>query len=197
MFKLSGLSPEKLTMITTKWITVLLFLSVSLGVNKTFAEQGELREIILDQEDYSLEALQENNVTLENNQRRADLFNLQKAKFKIISGDLKTAVFYLNRISEKESVVTAIKKRYMAMIYFIQGRFDKSIKELNDKKLNNNNYYKQNCLLRLINFMATGDVLHLQQESKACQLTTHQWTNSSKIAPTQQTRRLGKAFWRP
>lgn len=183
-----------------KLLCVLLFLSLSIGNVFGQTNEDELKEITLEGQEYTLEAANDAHLTQDNNQRQVDIFNLQKAKFKIISGDLKTAAFYLNRISEKESALTGIKKRYMAMIYFIEGRFDQSINELNDKRINNNNYFKQNCLLRLINFMALGDVLKLQQESKSCQFHTAPFSKNDqywldamlrlKIGDAQGLRRL-------
>ncbi|MBC7714076.1 MAG: hypothetical protein H7177_12105 [Rhizobacter sp.] len=184
-----------------KLTCALLFLSLFVGIGKSHADDEELlKEITLESEDYSLEASYETKITQDSNQRRIDLFNLQKAKFKIISGDLTTAAFYLNRISENESIVTGIKKRYMAMIYFIEGRYAQSIKELNDKRVNNNNYYTQTCLLRLINFMAVNDIYSIEHEKKSCQFYTAKFSKNDqfwldaminlKINDTQRLKRL-------
>jgi hypothetical protein len=159
---------------------VLLFLGLLVGIGRLHANEDELKEITLDGEEYTLQASNEATITQDNNQRKIDLFNLQKAKYKIISGDLPAAVFYLNRISEKESVVTRIKKRYMGMIYFIQGRFAQSINELNDKRVNNNNYYAQTCLLRLIDFMAVNDVTSIEHEKKSCQFYTSKFSRNDQ-----------------
>ncbi len=168
-----------------KALYVLLFLSLSVGFIPTKAHaqanEDELKEIILEGEEYSLDALTETNQIKDNNQRQVDLYNLQKAKFKMISGDLKLAEFFLGRISEKESAVMAIKKRYLAMIYFVQGRFDKSIKELDDPKVNNNNYFIQNCLLRLINFMAVNDVAAINREKQSCQFYTMKFSKNDQF----------------
>lgn len=164
-----------------KLICVLLFLSGFVRLAYAQVNEDEFKEIILEGEEYSLEASDAARLTIDNNARQLDLFNLQKAKFKMISGDLKTAAFYLNRISENESAVTAIKKRYMAMIYFIEGRFSQSLKELNDKRVNNNNYYSQICLLRLINFMAVNDIVAIQKEKKNCQFYTEKFSKNDQF----------------
>lgn len=165
-----------------KRLIALLFLSIFLGnTSHVLANENDLKEIILEQEDYSIEAFTETSITKENNQRRVDLYNLQKAKFKIINGDLKLASFFLNRISERESMVVAIKKRYLAMIHFIEGRFDKSIAELNDKRVNDNNYYTQTCLLRIINFMALNDVASINREKKACAFYTSKFSRNDQF----------------
>lgn len=167
-----------------KALCVLLFLSLAVGFIPrdlhAQANEDELKEIILEGEEYSLDALTETNLVKDNNQRQVDIYNLQKAKFKMISGDLNLAEFFLNRISEKESTLTAIKKRYLAMIYFVQGRFDKSIKELNDPKVNNNNYFIQNCLLRLINFMAVNDVAAINREKQSCKFYTAKYSKNDQ-----------------
>lgn len=182
-----------------KVICVLLFLSVFVGSVFAQSNEDELKEIILESDDTSIEAAYASSLTKDNNQRQVDLFNLQKAKFKLISGDLKLAEFFLNRISSNESVVTGIKKRYLAIIYFINGRFDKSLTELNDKRINNNNYYVQNCLLRLLNFMAVNDVPSLMREKGACQFYTSKfsrndqaWLESMIILKSGDTKALKK-----
>lgn len=166
---------------TTQILMAILFLSLSLRMTLSRASEEELREITFPNEDTLLEAFKESDLTRESNQRRIDLFNLQKAKFKIIGGDLKLAAFLLNRISDKESSILAIKKRYMAMIYFIEGRFDKSIAELNDKSLASNDYITQTCLLRLINFMALNDLAGLKRESKACTYYTAKFSKNDQL----------------
>ena len=110
-----------------KIICVFLFLSLFVGSCFAQSNEDELKEIFLDTEETSLEASNISSQIKENNQRHVDLFNLQKAKFKLISGDLKLAEFFLNRINDKESTLVPIKKRYLAIIHFINGRFDKSL----------------------------------------------------------------------
>lgn len=159
---------------------VILFLSISVGHCFAQSSENELKEITLEGEEYTPEASYEISLTKENNQRQADLYNLQKAKFKMINGDLKMAEFFLGRILDKESTITNIKKKYLALIYFIDGRFDKSITELNNKKVNHVDYYPQNCLLRLINFMAVNDIDSLKREKDACKYYTSKYSNNDQ-----------------
>ena len=160
---------------------VFLFLSIFVGNCFAQSNEDELKEIILDNEDTSLEASYMSSLIKENNQRHIDLFNLQKAKFKLISGDLKLAEFFLNRINDKDSVVVEVKKRYLAIIHFINGKFDKSIASLNEIKTNNNNYFVQNCLLRLINFMAVIDLEAVNREKNSCQTQTAKYSRNDQF----------------
>lgn len=164
-----------------KTLCVLLFLSLLVGRAYAQLEADELKEIILEGEETNLDAFYEANLTKDNNQRQLDLYYLQKAKFKMINGDLGQAEFYLSRISEKVSTVTAVKKRYMAIIYFINGRFDKSLKELNDSRVNNNNYYVQTCQLRLVNFMAINDIASIRREKEGCLFATAQYSRNDQF----------------
>jgi hypothetical protein len=164
-----------------KALYVLLFLSLFIGHGKSYADENELKEIQLEGEEYSLEAAYESSLTKDNNQRMIDIYNLQKAKFKIITGDLKLAEFYLSRINDKESQITSIKKKYLATIYFINGKFDKSIKELDDKMFSTNSYFAQNCLLRLINYMALNDIKGLNNDSAACKFYTAKFSKNDQF----------------
>ena len=164
-----------------KLICVYLFLSVFVGGAYAQSNEDELKEIFLDSEDTSIEASYHSSLIKENNQRHIDLFNLQKAKFKLIGGDLKLAEFFLNRISDKEAILVGIKNRYLAIIHFINGRFDKSIEKLEANKSKDNNYIVQTCLLRIINFIALNDLDSLNREKITCQLQTLKYSRNDQF----------------
>ena len=199
MFKLSGKRPEILSM---KTLCALLFLSVFGGISFAQTNEDELKEIMLEGVEYSLDAAYETGLIKDNNQKQVDLFNLQKAKFKMISGDLKTAEYFLNRISDKTSGVTGIKKRYLAVLHFINGRFDKSLKELNQSNMESTTSFTQNCLLRLINFMAVNDVEAIKRERAPCQFYTAKyskndqyWLNSMIQLKTQNSEAIRRSMY--
>ncbi len=156
----------------------MIILITGLILNCTFAfaqESGnELKELVIEVDESSMESFNENSIINENNQRVSDIYNLQKAKFKLINGDLKQAEFFLNRISEVQSQIVAIKKRYLATIYFIQNKFKDSLEMLASPKINNN-YVKQTCLLKMINYMALNKLDKIANEKDACiiQLTPY------------------------
>lgn len=141
---------------------------------------NEFKELILDEDDPTFEAFDENLITIENNQRISDIYNLQKAKFKLINGDLKQAEFYLNRISEIQSQVVAVKKRYLGTIYFLQGKFNDSLNTLNNTKLNNN-YINQICLLKLLNYMALNKNKEIMKEKDVCMLQTAKFSKNNQF----------------
>ncbi len=148
--------------------SIVFFILINFLGNSYSQDSGnELKELILEVDETSVESFNENSIINENNQRVSDIYNLQKAKFKLINGDLKQAEFYLNRISEVQSQIVAIKKRYLATIYFIQNKFKDSLEMLSSPKINNN-YVKQTCLLKIINYIALNNNQKVFNEKDAC-----------------------------
>lgn len=164
-----------------KMLHVLLFLSVLLLGQKIHADEGDIKEISLDDDEYSFEVFEENALIKENNQRRIDLYNLQKAKFKIISGDFKTAMFLLNRIDDQNLNLVKIKKRYQAIIHFINGQFYESLKILKDPKLKSEIYYPQTCVLRLLNYMTLNDYEGIEKEKRICMFYTEKYSRNDQF----------------
>lgn len=139
-----------------------------------------LSEIILDSDEDQYDFYAQKNLTAEHNQRQRDLYHLQKAKFKLINGDLTQAEFFLNRIDDKKSVLVNVKKRYMAMIYFLNNQFTKSLEMLNHPTVRVANYNKDVCLLRLINYIALNDIENLKREYNMCQVQTSKYSKNNQ-----------------
>lgn len=139
-----------------------------------------LTEIILDSEEDRYDFYAQQNQTIQNNQRQKDLYHLQKAKFKLINGDLLQAEFFLNRIDDKKSIVLNIKKRYMAIIYFLRNQFTQSIGMLNHPTLKIATYNSEICLLRMMNYIALNDIENLKIESRLCQIQTMKYSKNDQ-----------------
>ncbi len=156
----------------------LLFLIILLGFNlinpsalateADFLNSATLKEIWLEGDEYNESASLEAELQNESFIRGTDIDSLLKAKFKLVNGDLKFAKFYLNRIDDRKSKLSTIKKRYLAIISFIEGNFKESILYLSDKRFNENSLYPNICLLKLINYMAINDIDSIRKEKQAC-----------------------------
>ena len=139
-----------------------------------------LQEIWLENDEYNVNALLEAELSYSNYDRSRDLDNLIKAKFQFINGDLKLAKFYLNQIDENTSRVSEIKNRYLAIIAFIEGKFDRSIAYLKITKKNLNSNSPHSCLLKLINYMAINDVESLKREELECRLSSKKYSKNDQ-----------------
>jgi len=181
LFKLSEKVDEKLNM---KTLLVLLYLCTGVSFAqedfKPFSEDEGLKEIIFEDEEIESDAYYHASLVKEGNQRRIDLYNLQKSKFKMINGDLKTARFLLGRISDKNSQVAAIKQRYLAVINFIEGRFSDSLKLLETPVMQISTSYQQICLLKLINLMALNKSEEVKKESRGCMAQTDKYSRNDQ-----------------
>lgn len=172
---------------------VLLFLSLTLAFLAPFKKgqaQGlsnispaSLNEILLEEDEFKNAASYEVELQQDALNRSADLENLLRAKFKMINGDLRSAKFYLNRINDKKSQITIVKKRYQAIIAFIEGRFRESLEYLNDKKLTDPTFYTQICLLKILNYMVINDLDSLKKEKDACLFYTGKTSKTDLFWP--------------
>ena len=157
-----------------------LFLIIFLGFLDPSAKADDsevlasvkLKEIWFDEDQFVESASDEAELSNQAYTRGSDLDNLLHAKFKLINGDLRFAKFYLNRIDDKKSRVYPIKKRYLALIAFIEDHFQESIDHLSDKRFYENSIFRQICLLKLINFMAINDSESLRKDKESCSFIT-------------------------
>jgi ribosomal protein L22 len=148
---------------------------------KPFSEDEALKEIIFESEATELDAAIYEEQVKEGSQRRIDLFNLQKAKFKMLNGDFKTARFLLGRLSDKSSHILPIKLRYLAIIDFIEGKYAASLEKLRPDFLQDGNNYKRVCLLKMINYMALNDTEGIRKENAKCMSMTSDYSKNDQL----------------
>jgi hypothetical protein len=131
-------------------------------------ENFNLPEITVEEDQYSIDALNESNVNRELYNAQADIENLYKAKYNMVNGNLKNARFYLNKIDENRTTLTNVKKRYIAIIEFLEGNFTRSIEALNHKMYFDSYHNGHICLLKLLNYMAINDTEAIKREKDQC-----------------------------
>jgi len=86
--------------------------------------------------------------------RGSDLGHLMAAKDFLINGNTKMARFHLEQINLKSSQVKLIRNRYMSLIEFIEGNYRDSLDLVSSFKYEDKKYYKEICVLRVLNLMA-------------------------------------------
>ena len=113
-----------------------------------------------------------------------DMEYLSRAKFKLISGDIGMAEFYLNQINDRLSPVSTVKKRYQATIEFVRGQYKKSNILLTEIQTSNalesTAYYKEICLLKLLNAMALNDTETIKIEAAPCEQRTAKYSKNTQ-----------------
>ncbi len=79
--------------------------------------------------------------------------HLGKIKFYIINGNLEKAKMMLLQDQTPDKYAQIIKFRYLSIIYFIQGNYERSLEYLSKKEMKTLSYTKNLCLLRSLNLL--------------------------------------------
>lgn len=141
-----------------------LLLHSSLMAREILFEDSEIFDNLVD--DQIEEVMQ----SLEGNIRQEDIRALKNAKLTLINGNVKEAKFHLNRINENRSQLGAIKKRYLALIAFIENDYAETARLLKSIRQLRGGDSKQLCLLSIIALMGKNDLYSLKAEESSCLL---------------------------
>ncbi len=117
----------------------------------------------------------------EYNQRNTDVKNLIEAKTHMINGNLRLATHFLGRIHESDSKIGPVKKRYQALIYFIEGDFKKVISTLNDQDFFGNRTFREVCLMKMFAYLALGDNKNILAINNRCQAISSDFSRNGQI----------------
>lgn len=93
---------------------------------------------------------------------------LSLAKKNIINGSPTKAQYILEMSDNKKSKFFKIEKRYLAITYFLNEKYEESLKILQEPYFNISGYYKEICLLKVINMAMLKDP-NLSKESRSCE----------------------------
>lgn len=106
-------------------------------------------------------------------------------KYNIVNGNLEKAKAKLLQAQYFSDYSTPIQKRYLALIYFIEGEYEKSLETLQDKMFYTFENNKHVCLLRVLNFLILNRNIEALNDWKTCRDETvnkttsyHLWMNS-------------------
>lgn len=109
---------------------------------------------------------------------------LSLAKVSLINGDTRRASFFLDQIQDNsadDDGLIPIKKRYQALIAFIENHPNKSLRYLSRPELKRASAYPQICLLKTIN-MANGPMNgQFEKELAKCQQETQAFSNNAQF----------------
>jgi hypothetical protein len=170
---------------------VLIFLTFLLGLShsKTLANPPiiditKLKELDVDWELLSELEIKELNQRNDGNKRLKNINQLFKAKQLIIAGDIDSAEYYLNTVTESNKAIDFIKRRYRSIIAFINEDYEKAKGYLDSNRFNENRFYEKICVLKIINEMTLDNKAQLYYDFDNCLKVTakyskndHYWLN--------------------
>lgn len=144
-------------------------------------ESTYVRKFDKDWSFYNREEVNAYQLQREYEEKNSNIFALQQAKKAIINGNLNLAKFFLTKINTKRSDLGPVKSRYLSLIHFINGEYSESYKLISDVTFNRTDYYKQICLLRVINLIALDDIYQFRKELSSCQNITFNYSQNDQF----------------
>ena len=126
-------------------------------------------------------SIQEKFLTDEYNLRKRDIDLIREAKAHLINGDLAKSISALDKIHESDSRVGSVKKRYLSIIHFIQGDYQKTIEMLSGKEFNNNATFSEICTTKIFSHLVLEQYNKAKELNARCQAITNQYSRNSQL----------------
>lgn len=158
----------KVYILTIKLAIVALFTLAFAGATSTIEKSNQV----------SSTALQEELIKKQESKTRSDFNVLRYAKREIINGNLTTAKRYLQNLRSEKDISLTIKDRYMAIIYFIDEKYEKSLEILEQPHFSKDNFYKRICMLKITNMLMLNKTNTIEKELTLCQQHLNKYSTS-------------------
>lgn len=93
---------------------------------------------------------------------------LKKVKFYLLNGELRLAKIYLGKLSYTQTKLRPIIHRYLALIAFIEGRFQNAHEYLSLPELQNIPHYGKICVLKVLTDIVISKTNNLEMDWIKC-----------------------------
>lgn len=99
--------------------------------------------------------------------------DLKKVKYYLINGETSLAQVHLTKLAYTQTKLKPIIYRYLGILSFIEGKFQKSYDYLNLKELQNLPHYPKICTLKVLNQIVLNVKYGLEEEWQNCQMENY------------------------
>lgn len=142
------------------FFTILFFFSFSIfgKFERDRLNYAKLQELDTDWSLLSEDEIKELSLSSNIMQKQMIHTYLSKAKEHLVAGDIKRAKHYLSQIDDTDIVSRTIRKRYFAIIEFIEGEYNNSLKILKDPVFKATTAYPNICLLKVFNMISQKEI---------------------------------------
>lgn len=96
--------------------------------------------------------------------------DLKKVKFYLLNGETRLAQVHLSKLAYTQTKLRPVIYRYLGILSFIEGRFQKSFEYLSAKELQMLPHYQKICTLKVLNQIVLNKKNSLEVEWRRCQL---------------------------
>lgn len=107
---------------------------------------------------------------------------LKKVKFYLLNGELRLARLHLTKLSYTQSRLRPIIYRYLGILHFIEGEYEKSYEFLSKPELKNLGQFAKICTLKVINEIILDKNLKLEDDWRKCQIENSANIEASNLA---------------
>lgn len=98
--------------------------------------------------------------------------DLKKVKFFLLNGETRMARVHLNKLAYTQTKLKPVIFRYLGMLSFIEGKFEKSLEYLSLPELQDISHYSKICSLKVLNQVVLNKVYQMENEWEKCRLET-------------------------
>ena len=95
---------------------------------------------------------------------------LRKVKYYLMNGEMELARMHLSKIARVDTPLRPIIYRYLATLYFFDGRFDQTYHFLSRPELNNIPHFSKICPLKVLSQIVLSKTLELESEWARCRV---------------------------
>jgi tetratricopeptide (TPR) repeat protein len=96
--------------------------------------------------------------------------DLKKVKYYLLNGETGLAQVHLHKLAYTQTKLRPVIFRYLGMLAFIDGKFEKSFEYLSTKELQTSPHYAKICALKILDQIVLNKKNSLQNEWARCQL---------------------------
>lgn len=95
---------------------------------------------------------------------------LRKVKYYLINGEIRLAKIYLANLAYKRTKLKPVINRYLAILSFMEGQYEKTYNYLNEPTLQNIPHYAKICTLKVLTEIILSKTRELENEWPRCQV---------------------------
>jgi hypothetical protein len=107
-------------------------------------------------------------VMLEKKRRKSIVSALQEAKFYLLNGNIPKSKRLFEKVREDSLFSRIMASEHLALIAFLENRFDDAIKILEVKELKSDQHYKKYCVFKIMNLVFAKKRYNFLTELKKC-----------------------------
>lgn len=93
---------------------------------------------------------------------------LSRVKFYMVNGEVSRAKRELLKVDAQSNLSILIKKRYQAMLYFIESEYEQSLAVLEDPLFKNDNAFAKVCVLKIFNQVILNKLNDIDRSFNHC-----------------------------